>query len=324
MKRLLKRKEATLAILLAALFAVVSLRAPSFLEPQSLASILDDTCMLIIVALGQYMVILIGGIDLSVASTIAFSGMAAALFNVSFPGVPAWLLLPLGGAVGAALGAATGSLVAFGGLPPIIATLGTMSIFRGAVFVMTQGAWVTAHQMSSDFLAIPNAPFLGLPSMIWVMAAVVAVVAVFMRSTSPGRNVYAFGGNKTAAQYAGVDRRKVEMLVFTASGLLCGIAGVLWVSRYGIAQSETASGFELQTVAACVLGGVSMSGGSGTVLGVVLGALFFGTINNALTVVRFSPFYQMAIQGFIILFAVISNTLVDRRNQMKLLARRKA
>jgi rhamnose transport system permease protein len=159
--------------------------------------------------------------------------------------------------------------------------------------------------------------------MIWIALLAVAAAALFMRSTSSGREIYAFGGNKTAARFAGVSERKVELLVFTASGLLSGLVGVLWVSRYGMAHSETAAGFELQTVAACVLGGVSMSGGSGTVIGVLVGALFFGAINNALTVINFSPFYQMAIQGFVILFAIVANTLIDRRNQMLLVARRK-
>ncbi len=320
---LLKRRETTLSLSLVALCLVVTLRAPGFIAPGNIEGILNDTCALVIVALGQFMVILIGGIDLSVASTMAFTGMATALLNQANPGLPAWLYLPMGAGMGAILGAISGSLVAFGGLPPIIATLGTMSVYRGIVFVMSKGAWVTTHEMSADYLKIPNASFLGLSSMVWITILVVIAAGIFMRYSASGREVYAFGGNKTAAQFAGVSERKVELVVFTLSGLLCGLVGVLWVSRYGMAHSETAAGFELQTVAACVLGGVSMSGGLGTVAGVVIGALFFGVINNALTVVRFSPFYQMAIQGFIILFAVVSNTLIDRRTRMKLVARRK-
>ena len=322
MKRLLKRKETTIFGLLILLCAVVLLRAPGFLAPKNINTILNDSSLLVIVALGQFMVILIGGIDLSVASTIALTGMVAALANQAFPDIPAWLLLPTGAISGAVLGSATGALVAFGGLPPIIASLGTMSIYRGLVYLVLKGSWVTATHMSPGFLALPNTPILGLSSMEWLAILVALGAALFMASSSSGREIYAYGGNKTAALFAGVRSRKVEVLVFTVSGLLTGIAGVLWVSRYGVSQSETAAGFELQTVAACVLGGVSMAGGSGTVVGVVLGAVFFGAINNALTVVRFSPFFQMAIQGFIILFAVISNTLIDRRNQAKLAARR--
>ncbi len=322
MKRLFKRKETTIFGLLILLCAVVSLRASGFLAPKNMNTILNDSSILVMVALGQFMVILIGGIDLSVASTIALTGMVTALTNQAFPGFPAWLLIPVGALSGAFLGSLTGALVAFGGLPPIIASLGTMSIYRGIVYLVLKGSWVTATKMSPGFLALPNTPILGLSSMEWLAILVALCAALFMAKTASGREIYAFGGNKTAALFAGVRSRKVEVLVFAVSGLLTGIAGVLWVSRYGVSQSETAAGFELQTVAACVLGGVSMAGGSGTVPGVVLGAIFFGAINNALTVVRFSPFFQMAIQGFIILFAVISNTLIDRSNQARLAARR--
>ena len=323
MKRLLRRRETILVITLVALCLLVSIRAQGFLELKNLDSILNDSCALIMVALGQFLVILIGGIDLSVASTMAFTGMATALINQYAPGIPAALLLPAGAAIGMVLGAGTGALVAYGGLPPIIASIATMSVYRGLVFVMSKGAWVTPHEMTAGYLAMPNTPFLGVTSMVWLAILAVAGVAVLMRLTASGRDVYAFGGNKDAALFAGVSAPKVEMLVFIVSGLLAGLAGVLWVSRYGMAHSETAAGFELQTVAACVLGGVNMAGGAGTVLGVAIGALFFGFVNNALTVVDVSPFFQAAIQGFIILFAIVSNTLIDRRNQALLAARRK-
>lgn len=322
-KSLFKRRETTLFLSLAVFCALVTLRAPGFLSAGNIDTVLNDTCALIIVALGQLLVIMIGGIDLSVSAVMAFTGMVTALMNQHLPGFPAWAYLPMGIAMGAALGAVTGSFVAYGGLPPLIASLGTMSVYRGFVYLMSDGAWVTTHEMTAGYLSIPSLPILGVPSMIWIMILVFALAAVFMRYTSSGRELYAFGGNRTAALYAGVRERKVEMTALLISGTLAGLTGVLWVSRYGMAHSETASGFDLQTVASCVLGGVSMSGGSGTPFGVLIGALFFGLINNALTVTRLSPFYQMAIQGVVILFAVVSNTLVDRRTQLKLIARRK-
>lgn len=322
MKRILKRRETTLLISLIVLVLLVSLRSASFIGPKSLNSILNDTSALIIVALGQSLVILIGGIDLSVASTMAFTGMVTALLNQHMPGIPAWTFLPIAAVLGAFLGSLSGCLVAFGRLPPLIATIATMSIYRGFVYVFSKGAWVTAHDMSPSFLAIPSTQILGLSSMVWVAILVAVIAGVFMRFSASGRGVYAFGGNKVAANFAGVSERKVEMLVLTASGILAGLAGVLWVSRYGMSHSETASGFEMQTVAACVLGGMSFIGGSGSVIGVVIGAIFFGVINNALTVIHISPFFQMVIQGIIIIFAIISNTLIDRNNQMKLVARR--
>jgi rhamnose transport system permease protein len=323
MMRILKRRETTLFLSLAALVLLVTLRSPSFVGPNNLNGILNDTCALLIVSLGQFLVILIGGIDLSVASTMAFTGMVTALMNQYNPGLPAWLFLPIGAAIGAGLGSINGSLVAFGGLPPMIASIATMSIYRGFVYVLSKGSWVLSRDMSPGYLALPNTPFLGLTSMVWITICLIAAAWVFMRYTSSGREVYAFGGNKTAALFAGVRERKVEMLVMTVSGLLAGLVGVLWVARYGNAHSETAAEFHMQTVAACVLGGVSFVGGAGTVAGVVIGALFFGVINNALTVVHISPFFQMVIQGVVILAAIVSNTLIDRKAQMKLIARRK-
>lgn len=323
MKSILKRRETTLFILLVALVLLVTLRSSSFVGPASLNGILNDTCALLVVSLGQFLVILIGGIDLSVASNMAFTGMVTALLNKYYPGVPAWLFLPIGAAIGAGLGSINGTLVAFGSLPPMIATIATMSIYRGFVYVFSKGAWVVSRDMTPGFLSMPSSVFLGLTSFVWITIGVILIAWIFMRYTSSGREVYAFGGNKTAALFAGVRERKVEMLVMTVSGMLAGLVGVLWVARYGNAHSETAADFHMQTVAACVLGGVSFVGGSGTVVGVVIGALFFGVVNNALTVVHISPFFQMVIQGVVILVAIVSNTLIDRQAQMRLIARRK-
>ncbi len=143
-----------------------------------------------------------------------------------------------------------------------------------------------------------------------------------MNLTRTGREVYALGGNKTAARYVGISDKKINFLVFCLSGLVSGFCGLLYVARYAAAQNDTASGFELQTVAACVIGGVSIAGGSGTVAGVVLGAIFLGIINNALTVINLSPFFQMAIQGFVILFAIVANTVMAKRAEKLSLARR--
>jgi rhamnose transport system permease protein len=315
MKKLLKRKETTVFILTVLLTLAVALRAPMFITPGSLLNIVVDTCILIIVATGQLGVILIGGIDLSVGSTMALVGMAAAMLNQFNPGIPTWFFMPFSVLAGAALGAVGGILVGFGRLPPLIASLGMMSAYRGIVFLLSKGQWVTANEMTEGFRKIPEGLSLGLPHMFWAALAVTVLVHIFMRHTRSGRDVYAIGGNPTAARFAGVSQRKVEVNVFVISGALAGLAGLLYVSRYGIAQNETATGFEMQTVAAAVLGGVNIAGGSGCVAGVVIGSLFLGVVNNALPVLRMSPFLQMAIQGFIILSAVVANTIVDQRNK---------
>ncbi len=323
MEKILQNRELNLVLLTAVLLIAISFRAPSFLALKNIERIINDTAILIMVASGQLLVILTGGIDLSVGSTIAFSGMAVSMLNQYNPEIPVVLLIFLGILIGTALGAFNGACVAFGKVPPVITTLGTMSIFRGFTFVLSKGQWVTAHEMTEAYMNIPKGKLLGIPNLTLWAVAVFAVMFYFIRYTRSGREIYAVGGNKTAAHFVGVSERKVNFMVFTVAGALCGLAGVMWTARYAAAVNETATGFELQTVAACVLGGVSLAGGAGTLTGVVMGALFLGIINNALPVVNLSPFFQMGIQGFVVLAAIVANVLMEQRNDRKLLAGRR-
>jgi rhamnose transport system permease protein len=284
----------------------------------------NDTSILVMVSIGQFFVILAGGIDLSVGSIIGFSGMAASLINEANPGLPAGIVLVLGVLIGAGFGMVNGSLVAFGKVPPIITTLGTMSVYRGLTFVMSKGEWVTAHEMTDSYMLLPHGNFLGISNLIWWGIVVSALLYYVSRFTRSGREVYAIGGNKTAAKFVGVSEKKIQFMIFAISGTISGLAGVMWTARYAAAVNETATGFELQTVAACVIGGVSIAGGSGAVPGVILGALFMGIINNALPVINLSPFLQLFIQGAIVLLAMLINTLSEQRRDKKALQERLA
>ncbi|MDN5567702.1 MAG: ABC transporter permease, partial [Paracoccus sp. (in: a-proteobacteria)] len=186
-------------------------------------------------------------------------------------------------------------------------TLGTMTIFRGAIFLLTEGAWINAHQMSAVFKAFPRHVLLGLPVMAWICIAVIAAVTVLMTRTPLGRAFYAVGGNAHAAVYTGLSVGRTQLAAFVLSGALAGLTGYLWVARYAVAYVDIAGGFELDVVAACVIGGIAIAGGSGTVAGAVMGALFLGIIKNALPVVGISPFWQMAISGAAILAAIAFN-----------------
>ena len=319
LKELLKKREITLILLVVFLTAAVNMRAPGFIAGENISRIVNDTSILIMVAIGQFFVILTGGIDLSVGSIIAFSGMSASMLNQNHPGMPVFYVLLIGIGIGLVLGAFNGLLVAYGKVPPIIATLGTMSIYRGFTFVISKGQWVTAHEMTESYMNLPHGTFLGITNLIWSAVLISAVMIFFSRYTRSGREIYAIGGNKTAARFVGVSETRVNMIIFSISGALCGIAGVMWTSRYAAAVNETATGFELMTVAACVLGGVNIAGGAGAIPGVIIGALFLGIINNALPVVNFSPFYQMFIQGAIVLAAMFLNTMMDNRKEKQLL-----
>ena len=297
------------------LVAVITARSPAFLRADNILGILDDTAILFMVGIGQLMVIVIGGIDLSVASGIALSGMATAMVSRALPGLPISFIVLLALAIGFVLGSINGILVSFARIPPIITTLGTLSIYRGFVVLLSGGSSVTAYQMNAAFQALPRRSLAGIHSLFWFALLTVVIFAVFLRYARTGREIYGYGGNHLASEYAGISARKIQYLVFMLTGLIVGFSGLLWVARYASAQADTATGFELQTVAACVVGGVSIAGGSGTVWGVALGSLFLGIVYNGLTQVRISPFWQQAIQGFVILLAIVINTLTDRRTQ---------
>lgn len=308
----LKSREALLLVAIMALVAAIAARFPGFVAPANLASVFNDTAPLIILALGQMMVIVTRCIDLSVAANLALTGMVVAMLDAAMPGVPIAAILALALALGAALGAINGLLVWKLDIPPIVVTLGTMTIFRGIIFVISDGAWVNAHQMSVGFKAFPRAVVLGLPVLSWLALAAVAVFAVVVARTPLGRAFLAVGGNPRAAVYAGLNVGRTQFLAFVLAGALAGLTGYLWVARYAVAYVDIAGGFELEVVAACVIGGISIAGGVGTVGGAVLGALFLGIVKNALPVVGVSPFWQMAISGSVIILAVAINARASR------------
>ncbi|MEJ0011706.1 MAG: ABC transporter permease [Bauldia sp.] len=295
------------------LIAVVGFIRPSFVWPQNLAGLFNDTSVLIMLALAQMTVILTKCIDLSVAANIALTGVLVALVNAAFPGVPVPLIMLLAAGIGLVLGAFNGAMVWLVGIPSIVVTLGTLSIYRGLAFVASGGTSIVGHQMSPEFLALPRAEFLGLPMMSWFAIVVIAIFAVAIRGTRTGRAFYAAGGNPTAAVYTGIDVGRTQFIAFCVSGTVAGFCGYLWATRFSIANVDMANGFELDVIASCVIGGVSISGGIGTVAGAVLGAIFFGVVRNALPVVYISPFWQLAVSGAAILAAVIVNSGREKR-----------
>lgn len=314
-------REAGIILFIVALSALISLRSPAFLTVGNFGDILLNISVLVIVALAQMMVIITRGIDLSVASTIGLTAMMVSFVAVALPATPSPLLLLLGMALGAALGSFNGLIIVRGQVPPIIATLGTLSIFRGLIFFYSKGNWINANQYPAGFREIAKGAPLGLPNLIIVAVVVAAAVYFFLNYTRAGRDIYAVGSNPGAARFSGIPTARVIFSVYLIAGLLCGLAGVLWASRFEAAQTNTALGFELQTVAAPVVGGVNIFGGSGSVPGVILGAFLLGIINNALTLAQINSFWQLAVQGLLILLAVISDAAIARRLQ-RLVTRR--
>jgi rhamnose transport system permease protein len=312
LKNILASREALLMGAIIVLLGLVATRFPSFITPENLASVFNDTSPLILLAIGQMIVILTKCIDLSVAANLALTGMVVAMINVVAPDVPVVVIIIVAIGLGTLMGAFNGILVWKLDIPPIVVTLGTMTIFRGIIFLISDGKWVNSHEMTDAFKAFPRAEFFGVPTMSWTAIFVLIAFTIVMTHTTMGRSFYAVGGNPHAATYTGINVGKSQFLAFTISGALAGLTGYLWVSRYAVAYVDIAGGFELDVVAACVIGGVSIAGGIGSVGGAVLGALFLGVIKNALPVINVSPFWQLAISGTAIIIAVAFNARANR------------
>ncbi|MGE3831260.1 MAG: ABC transporter permease [Parvibaculaceae bacterium] len=298
----------------------ISFYQPVFFEWENIRDMLTETSVLFMMALAQMVVILTRGIDLSVAANLALSGMIAALVSQYYPETPLILMIACGIICGLLLGLINGSLIAWLGIPPIVMTLGTLAVFRGMIILIAGGDQVNASEMGAVFQAFPKQVFLGLTTPVWIAILVSIAFWVFLSFTRTGRGIYAIGGNPVAARYCGIDQRKQELLVYAISGAVAGLCGYLWVARYGVAYSEIANGYELTVIAACVIGGVSIGGGVGNVVGTLLGALFLGIVMTALPVLQISPFWQMAISGAVILSAVILNARAERRPEKLILS----
>jgi rhamnose transport system permease protein len=316
---LLANRDLGLGVLTLILLGVVAMSYPQFATAKSLKGVFDDTSILVLLALAQMPVLLTRAVDLSVAANLAFTGMCVALFNQALPDAGIAYVIILAVTIGAVLGALNGLLVWLLEIPSIVATLGTLAVYRGLVFVVSGGAWVTSSKMSPAFLSLVRANVLGFTVLSWV-AAVCAILAYLgLRYTDIGRRFFISGSNPDAALYAGIDVRHTRFIAFTLSGAVAGLCGYLWVSRFAVAYTDVAQGFELQVIAACVIGGVSIAGGVGTVAGVVIGCLFLGIIKNVLPFIGVSPFWQMGISGLVIVSAVVLNARRDSRVTRRIL-----
>lgn len=302
---------------------LVQFRNPSFLTFENITDLTKNTAILSILTVGMMLVIITRGIDLSIGATLALSGMISALTVGAYPTLPPIIAILLGTAIGLVCGAVLGGLVSKGGILPIIASLGMMNVYRGLTFMVSGGKWVSAHQMPDTFKGIATGNILGVNTLIFIAVITYIVFYYFVNHTRTGRQIYAVGSNPESAKVSGINTQKILWLVYSIMGALSGLAGVLWVSKFASAQGDTASGYELSVIAACVLGGVNSAGGSGTISGIFLGSLLLGILNNALPLINVSPFWQQAIQGCIILFAVLMNTIVKRRVDRNNLLRRK-
>lgn len=307
--------------LIGALFLLVAItawRSPQFATVQNLQRIMLDISLLLLVATGQTMVVLTRNIDLSVGSVLGLSGIVIGFLLKDHPGMAVGLILLLGGILGLVLGAVNAVLVSWGRVPAVIATLGTLTVYRGLVFIYSGGKQVNPRDIPPQLVQLARTGKFGLPFIVVLAVAVAVAGWLYLRYTRTGRAMYAVGSNPDAARMRGIRADRIVALTYLLSGTLAGLAGVLYAARFGTVNPASAGlAFELQVVAATVIGGTSILGGRGGVAGTFLGALLLGTIANALAVTGVSGFWQRATEGAIILAAVVADAAIRRQAARK-------
>lgn len=311
--RIFARREFGLVAAIAAVIIPISILNPRMLSGANLSALAMDAGLLMIVAVGQMLVIITRSIDLSVAAIIGLAAYGAASTLHLHPeiGVVGGVFLACG--IGLLAGTANGLIVTYGKVPAIVVTLGTMSIFRGLNSLWAGGKQISADQVPQAWLDMTSANVFGVPAVLIIAVATLLVVAYGLRSTTIGRELYAIGSNPEGARLIGIPARARILLAFAVGGLLAGFDGALWASRYATVDARVANGFELTVIAAVVVGGIAVRGGSGTVLGVALGALTLLVINNGLTLVRVDPLWLQGVYGLVILAAIAIDAYVARR-----------
>jgi ribose transport system permease protein len=298
-------------IVLLILFGALTLGSSEFLTANNMANLARQVAVFGIIAVGQLLIILTAGIDLSVGSVLGLTGCITAELLVH--GTPVGIAIIGGLAAGAAIGVFNGVLVAYGKLPPFIVTLGMLGIARGAVLVLTDAS--TVQPLPDSFGKIANGDFLGLPNLLWMFAAVVVVTAFVLRRTVFGRYIYAVGSNPESARLAGVPVTKVLVAVYMIGGLLAAVGGILFTSRLNAGIPTAGTGYELNAIAACVIGGASLFGAKGGAYGAAAGALIVGTLNNGGNLLNINSFYLQIIIGALILIAVAFDQFQGRRSR---------
>ncbi|WP_036487817.1 ribose ABC transporter permease [Myxosarcina sp. GI1] len=292
-------------VLICILFALLT---PNFFTAGNAVNILRQASINIVLATGMTFVILTGGIDLSVGSVLAVAAVVSVL--VSLIPVLGWLAVPAGLLTGLLLGLANGALITFLDVPPFIVTLGSLTALRGAAFLIANGTTVINRDL--NFAWIGNSYVGPLPWLVIIALLAVAASWFVLRQTVLGVQIYAVGGNQRAARLTGIKVNRVLLFVYGVSGLLSGLAGIMSASRLYSATGMLGQGYELDAIAAVILGGTSFTGGIGTIVGTLLGALIIAVLNNGLTLLNMSFFWQLVVKGLVIIFAVIIDRLRKR------------
>lgn len=306
----IRRFQPVIALLV--LCIALSLMTDKFFTAANGLNVLRQVAVNICIATGMTLIVLTGGIDLSVGSVLALCGaITAGLLKsgLSFPSADMYVGFTIFGAaaagiiVGALIGLFNGFAITKFNVPPFVATLAMLTVARGLTMLYTGGHPIS--NLGAGFAFIGTGAFLGIPIPVWIAMVVVAAAAVLTNRTKSGRYIYAIGGSETAAKLSGIRVNRVKLLVYSIGGSLAALAGIIVTSRLDSAQPNAGISYELDAIAAVVIGGISLNGGKGSVWGTVIGAVIIGVLNNGLVLLNVSPFWQQVVKGMVILLAVI-------------------
>ena len=304
-KELLQKFGPLLALLL--IVAIITVINPSFMTSTNILNVLRQVSISALIAFGMTFIILTGGIDLSVGSTLALTGAVAATMLAS--GFDPILTIFITLILGAILGAINGVIIAKGKVAPFIATLATMTIYRGLTLVYTEGRPVSGLGDSISFQMMGKGYFFGIPVPVVTMILAFLALWFILHKTTFGRRIYAVGGNEGASRLSGINTDRVKIMVYSLTGMLASLSAIILTSRLNSAQPTAGTSYELDAIAAVVLGGTSLTGGEGWIFGTLVGALIIGVLNNGLNLIGVSSFFQQVVKGVVILIAV----LIDRK-----------
>ncbi len=319
-KKVTSSREVLLAVILVLLFILVQAFNSSFLTSASIQQLIKNNAVTIVMALGMLCVMLVGGIDISVMSTLAFSGMAIGMLLKydHIHGVVLPFLIAMG--IGIGCGLLVGYVISRWNVPPIIATMGFMYVYRALGYLISNGGeWASASALGS-FSDFATTKILGINCVVWIVIICYVIFFCFMKWTRIGRKIYAVGSNPEAAEVSGINVKNVKLLAYTIMGLLSGLGGAMQVGVYASAMPNMQKGGEMDVIAACVIGGVSMSGGRGGVIGALLGSLILATIVKALPLLGIDSLAQNTFKGILVLAVVVINVILQRtadRNALK-------
>lgn len=317
---LLRSRESSLLLVMVLLCAVIQWRSGGrFLSGTVITQLTQNYAYTMVLSFGMLLVLLIGGIDISIGATLALSGMSTCLLMRDGIITNPLLAFAFSTLVGLACGLVIGVVVAKGKVIPIIATLGMQYIYRGLTYFVSDTQWVPSDKMLAGYKAFAQGSFLGINNLFWIVLVLFAVAVVFLKWTGFGRQIYEVGSNAEAAKISGINIDRVKIIVYAINGAIAGLAGAMYTSMYATAQGNMANGAEMDVIAACVIGGVSLNGGQGSAFGVLLGAITIAIISKSLSLVGIDAFWQQALKGAIILLAVLINVVVQRNAARKAL-----